>query len=78
MIIDKVSCKMSQTKKVLHFSIEDSDQLIEIVEAITELNADINLDSTPSSVEISVFGSGHEVRKVSEKVRRIVEETKSL
>lgn len=68
---------MSETKKVLNFPIEDSEQLISIVEGITELNADVDLDSTPSSIEISVYGSEDEVKGISEKIRKLVEDSKT-
>lgn len=68
---------MSETKRVLSFPIEDSEQLISIVEGITELKADVDLDSTPSSVEISIYGSENEVRGISKKIRKLVKDSKT-
>ncbi len=68
---------MSEGKKVLNFPIEDSEQLISIVEGITELNADIDLDSTPSSVEISIYGSEEEIKGTSRKIRKLVEDSRT-
>lgn len=68
---------MSETKRVLHFPIEDSEQLISLVEGLSELNADIDADSSPSSIKISIYGSEDKVKEVSKKVRGLVEESKS-
>lgn len=69
---------MSEIKKVLTFSIEDSEQVIGIVKSLTELNVDLNVDSTPSSIEIEVQGPEWKVRGATEKIQKIVKEEKSF
>ncbi|KXA91732.1 hypothetical protein AKJ57_00145 [candidate division MSBL1 archaeon SCGC-AAA259A05] len=68
---------MSETKRVLHFPIRDSEQLIRIVEGLTEFEADIDASSTPSSIEIEVYGSEEEVEEISRKVQELVEESEA-
>lgn len=68
---------MSDAKKVMNFPIEDSSQVISLVEGLSKLNADIDADSTPSSIRISIYGSESKVKEVSKKVRKLVEESKS-
>lgn len=68
---------MSETKRVLHFPIESSEQLINLVEGLSNLKADLDVESTPSSVKISVYGSKGKVKKVSKKIRTLVENSKS-
>lgn len=69
---------MPEAKRVLHFPIDDSKQIVPLLKEITKLKADIDVSSTPSSVKISVYGSEDKVKGVSKKIRDIVEETKSV
>lgn len=68
---------MSRQKRELNFSVESTEQLIKLVEGISKLDADIDADSTPSSIEISVYGSEGKIRETSKKIRELVEESKS-
>ena len=68
---------MKKTKKVLNFSLEDSKQVISVVEGLTDIDADIDAESTPSSIQISIYGSESEIKKVTEKVREIIEKSRS-
>lgn len=68
---------MSENKRVLKFPIEDSDQLIELVEGLTEIKVDMDVDSTPSSIEICVYGEEHEIKGAVKKIKKLVEKTKS-
>lgn len=68
---------MSEVKKVLNFPIEDTEQVIGIVKALTELKVDLDVDSTPSSIEIVVQGPEWKVRGATEKIQKIVKEEKS-
>ncbi len=77
MIIVKVFCKMSENKRVLNYPIESSNQLIEIVEGLTEINVDMDVDSTPSSIEIVLHGSEDDIRNAVNKVENLVEKSKS-
>ncbi len=67
---------MPENKRVLHFSIDSSKHLIKVVEGLTEIKADLDADSTPSSLKISVYGSKGKVREVSKKIQQLVEETR--
>ncbi|KXB05242.1 hypothetical protein AKJ50_01470 [candidate division MSBL1 archaeon SCGC-AAA382A13] len=68
---------MSRVKRVLNFSIEDTDQVITIINNLTELDVDLDVDTTPSSMEISIYGPENKVRDAVKKVHKLVEETKS-
>ncbi len=68
---------MSETKRVLKFPIEDSNQLVELVEGLTEIKVDMDVDSTPSSIEICVYGSEQKVKGAVEKIKKLVKESKS-
>lgn len=68
---------MSETKRVLNFPIEDSDQLIELVEGLTEIKVDMDVDSTPSSIEICIYGTEDKVKGAVEKIKKLVRESKS-
>lgn len=68
---------MSEAKRVLNFPIDDSEQLISLVKGLSKLDADIDADSTPSSIRVSVYGSESEVRRVSKKVHKLFEKSKS-
>lgn len=67
---------MTEAKRVLNYSIDSSKQLINLVESLSNLNADIDAESTPSSIKISIYGSEDKVRKFSKKVHKLVEESR--
>lgn len=69
---------MTESKKVLQFPLESTEQLIKVVREITKINADIDLNSTPSTVEISIYGSESKVKEVSKKVRKLIEDSKGI
>lgn len=68
---------MSEKKKVLKFPIEDSDHLIRVVEELPNIKIDMDVDSTPSSITISLYGSKGKVEEASGKVQKLMEDTKS-
>lgn len=68
---------MSRNKKVLNFEIEGSEHLISLLDKLTELNIDLDVDSTPTAVEISVYGSEEKVTSASKKIQELVKETKT-
>lgn len=68
---------MTEAKRVLNYSIDNSKQLISLVEGLSNLNADIDAESTPSSIKISIYGSEDKVRKFTKKVHKLVEESRS-
>lgn len=78
MIIVKGYCKMTRYKRVLNLRVDNSDQMIEIVQALSELNADIAADSTPSSVKITIHGTKGKVREVSKKIMAIAKHSQNL
>lgn len=68
---------MAKSKRVLSFHIDDSEHLIEIMEGLSNLNVNLEADSTPSSVKITIYGSREKVKNTSKKIRSLVEEAKS-
>ena len=68
---------MPENKRVLHFSIGSSKHLVRVMKGLTEIKADMDANSTPSSLEVSIYGSKGKVREVSKKVRQLVEETRN-
>lgn len=63
-------------KRVLNFRIDSSKQAVEVVKALSELDADIVADSTPSSIKITVRGSKDKIRVVSKKISALVKQSK--
>lgn len=63
-------------KRVLNFKIDNSQQAVKVVKALSELDADIVADSTPSSIKITIHGSKDEIRKVSRKIWALVKQSK--
>lgn len=68
---------MTELKRVLNFHINDSTNLIKIMEGLTKLNIDLEAESTPSSVKITIYGTRDKIKTTSNKIRKIVEEAKS-
>lgn len=68
---------MSEKKKVFNFQIKDSEELMSLMEGLSELNADIDAESTPSSIEISVYGSVEKIEKASRKIFDLVKRSRS-
>lgn len=63
-------------KRVLNFKVDSSEQAVEVVKALCELDADIVADSTPSSIKITIHGSKDKVREVSRKISALVKQSK--
>lgn len=68
---------MSDRKRVLNFPIEDSEQIIEIVKGLTEIKVDMDVDSTPSSIEITLYGSEDRIQTAVSKVNKLIEKSKT-
>ncbi len=68
---------MSERKRVLNFPIEDSEQIIEIVKGLTEIKVDMDVDSTPSSIEITLYGSEDRIQTAVSKVNKLIEKSKT-
>jgi hypothetical protein len=68
---------MARYKRVLNLKLSGSDQTIKIVQALSELKADIVADSTPSSIKITIHGTKEEIRDISRKVIAIAKQSKS-
>lgn len=68
---------MSDRKRVLKFPIENSEQLIEVVEGLTEIKIDMDVDSTPSSIEITLYGSEDRIKTAVSKVKKLMEKSKT-
>ena len=63
-------------KRVINLSVNGSDQMVKIVQGLTELKGDITADSTPSSIKITVYGTKDEVRDKSRKIMEIEKRSK--
>jgi|GEM_PF-2179295 len=68
---------MSEVKRVLNYTIESSEQLVSIVNGLTNLKVDLDVDATPSSIEIRIKGQEHKVRKAVNKIKKIVEKSRT-
>ncbi len=68
---------MSEVKRVLNYTIESSEQLVSIVNSLTNLKVDLDVDATPSSIEIRIKGQEHKVRKAVNKIKKIVEKSRT-
>ncbi len=69
---------MSDSKEVLQFPIDSTEHLIEVVEGLTEIDIDMDVESTPSSISITIYGSEEKLEKATEKIKELVEESKDL
>lgn len=72
----RVSCKMSRSKRVMNFHIENSEHLRRLMEALVHLKADLDVNSSSSSMEICVYGDRGKTKDICKKIRGLVEETK--
>ncbi len=68
---------MSENKRAMQFPIEDTEQLIALIEGLTEINIDMDVESTPSSIEIILYGSEGKVNEAEDKIRNLVEDSKT-
>ncbi|MBS3815114.1 MAG: hypothetical protein KGY45_00970 [Hadesarchaea archaeon] len=68
---------MTKSQRELNFQIKDSEHLIKIVEGLTNINADIDAESDPSTIKITIYGSKEKIKQTSKKIRSLVEEAKS-
>ena len=67
---------MSENKRVLQFPIGETEQLIEIIEGLTEIKIDMDVESTPSSIKISLYGSEGKIDEAEGKIRSLIEDSK--
>ncbi len=67
---------MPGSKRFINLSVNGSDQMVKIVQGLTELKGDITADSTPSAIKITVYGTKDEVRDISAKIRGVEESSK--
>lgn len=68
---------MSEVKRVFQFPIEDTEQLVSVVKGLSKIRVDMDVESTPSSIKISVYGSQGKIEEASEKIRNLFESSKS-
>ncbi|KXB01971.1 hypothetical protein AKJ45_03805 [candidate division MSBL1 archaeon SCGC-AAA261F19] len=67
---------MSRSKRVMNFHIENSEHLIRLMEALTNLKADLDVNSSSSSVEICVYGDREKIKGICKRIRGLIEKTK--
>ena len=59
---------MSKLKHVLSVRVADTGQVIELMQALGKLDADIVAESRPGVVKIRIYGSKEEVRELKHKI----------
>ncbi len=67
---------MARPKKILNLKVDNSKQMIKIVEGLSKLNADITADATPSSFKVTIYGNGNEMRQITGKIMEIEKRAK--
>ena len=67
---------MPGRKRIINLSVNGSDQMVKIVQGLSELKGDITADSTPSAIKITVYGTKDEVRDISRKIMEIEKRSK--
>lgn len=68
---------MAKSERVLNFRIENTEHLIRIVEGLTKIDADLEADSGPHSIKITVHEPREKIKNTCKKIRSLVEEAKS-
>lgn len=61
---------------MLNFHVENIENLVRLMEELTDLRVDLDAAFSSSSVKISVYGSPEETKNICEKIEKLVEETK--
>lgn len=59
----------------MNFHIENSEHLRRLMRGLTQLEADLEVDSSPSSVKICVYGPREKIKDTCGEIRKLVEET---
>ncbi len=62
---------MQKLKRVLNVRVANTEQMLELLRVLSELNTDIIADSRPGSVKIRIYGSKDEIRDVTRKIRTL-------
>jgi hypothetical protein len=57
-----------ELKRVLNLRVVDTKQMVWLVKAISELEADLAIDTRPGNVKVRIYGSKDEVRDISRKI----------
>ena len=67
---------MTRYKRVLNLNVDGSKQMLDMVQALTKLRADISASCTPSSLKITIHGTKDEIRDTSKKIAEIAKRSK--
>jgi len=59
---------MSNVKHVLSVKVADTGQMVELMQALGKLDADIVAEARPGVVKIRLYGSKEEVRELKRKI----------
>ncbi|KUO43373.1 MAG: hypothetical protein APU95_05845 [Hadesarchaea archaeon YNP_N21] len=62
---------MAKLKRVFNVSVPNREALINLMEALTRIPADITAESRLYSVRISVYGTKEEIREISKKIAEL-------
>lgn len=62
---------MAKLKRVFNVSVPNRDALINLMEALTKIPADITAESRLNSVKICVYGTKDEIREISKKISEL-------
>lgn len=66
-----------ELKRVLNLRVADTKQMVWLVEAISELKADLAIDARPGNVKVRIYGSKDEIRDISRKIMGLVKSQSS-
>lgn len=75
--IAKEYFEMQKLKRVLNVKVSGRRQLIELMQALGEMDADIIAESRPGSVKIRIYGEKDEVRALTKKILALTSRSQS-
>jgi len=58
-------------KKRLNLKVQSTSQMLEILEKLGTLNADLDAEGRPGTISLTLYGSKEEIRRTLEKLREL-------
>jgi hypothetical protein len=68
---------MQKRKRTINVRVNDTSQLIALMDELGKLEVDLAAESRPRSVKIEVFGSKEEARELERKIRELLKTPQS-
>lgn len=59
---------MPKLKRVLNIKVTNTRQTVELMRALSELDADIIAESRPGTIKIRIYGSKGEIRNIERRI----------